>query len=126
MSAREQDLLRRLSAMHRRAQRAESAVNAYRVLLEEEPKPHRRWARYLDVIRAHHSMGHPYLPWIRTAVRLPAEGERVVGCYGESVRVVLLHDGDWYLSDGRLDAGLDGVSRVPDWWTPIPPTDRLS
>ena len=42
----------RYEAMHRRAQRAEAEVRAYRVLLAEEPKPRRRWARYADVLRA--------------------------------------------------------------------------
>lgn len=38
--------------MHRRAQKAEAEVRAFRVMLEQEPKPGRRWARYADVIRA--------------------------------------------------------------------------
>lgn len=58
---------RRFAEMHRRAQKAESTVRAYEVLLEQEPKPHRRWARYADIVRAR-SWGERLAEWSRDAM----------------------------------------------------------
>ena len=61
-------------------------------------------------------------PWRDTATELPPEGDLVVGFYGNaaSTRIVFRDGDEWFLADGRADMGLDGVSRVPKIWAPIP------
>lgn len=67
--------------------------------------------------------------WVRTADRLPPECEHVVGLYPSEpkggIRVTMRYGDDWFDHRGDLDAGLDGVPRVPLMWAPIPELPEL-